>query len=141
MSEPPSSAARASLRDERGLVARTIILGVAALVLLAVAALDTVSILSARYRAKDAADRAAEETAYAFKQTPDVRSACDTAVETVAQTDAAARIPKGGCVIDPRTGEVAITVRRTANTIVAKRIEALEEYTRAAARSTASPPP
>jgi hypothetical protein len=128
-------------RDERGLVARALVITLLVVAVLGVVVLDAVSILTARYRTADAADRAAEETAYAYKQSHDLRGACQTAVDIVEQAQASARIPKGGCVIDPATGEVTITVRETASTIVAKRIDALEKYTRAVARSTAAPPP
>ena len=111
------------------------------LAVLGVGALDAVSILSARYRTADAADRAAEETAYAYKQSHDLRGACQTAVETVEEANNSARIPKGGCVIDPATGDVRITVRETASTIVAKRVDALEDLTKVVATSTAAPAP
>ena len=127
--------------DEAGFVVKTLVVTLLVLAVLGVAALDGVSILSAKYRVADAADHAAEETAYTYKQSRDVRAACDDAVRTVAASDSSARIPKGGCVIDPRTGDVTITVRQTATTIVAKRISALEKYTKAEATSTASPPP
>jgi hypothetical protein len=88
---------------------------------------------------KDAADRAAQETAFSFKESHDVRSACEVAVRIVEESDASARIPRSGCVIDPNTGSATITVRKTADTFVAKRISALEEYTKATATSTAEP--
>lgn len=131
----------AAVSDERGLVAKALVLTLLILAVLGVGVLDAVSILSARYRTADAADRAAEETAYAYGRSHDLRGACQTAVETVEEAHASARIPKGGCVIDPATGEVTITVRETASTIVAKRIDALERYTRVVATSTAAPPP
>jgi hypothetical protein len=127
--------------DEAGFVVRTVAVTLLVLAVVGVAALDGISILSARYRVADAADHAAEETAYTYKQSRDVRAACDDAVQTVAASDSSARIPRGGCVIDPRTGAVTITVRQTASTIVAKRISALEKYTKAEATSTAPPPP
>jgi hypothetical protein len=128
-------------RDERGLVGKTIVVTLAVIAVLGVGALDAVSILVARYRTEDAADHAAEETAYAYKQSRDLHAACDTAVQTVEAADTSAKIPRGGCVVDPRTGDVTITVRETASTIVAKRITALQPYTKAEATSTASPPP
>jgi hypothetical protein len=131
----------ARLRGERGLVGKTIVITLCVLAVLAVAALDTVSILVARYRTEDAADHAAEETAFAYKQSHDLRGACETALQTVEASDSSAKIPRGGCVVDPQSGDVTITVRETASTIVAKRIDALEKYTKAEATSTASPPP
>lgn len=127
--------------DERGLVGKALVLTLLVVAVLGVCALDAVSILTARYRTEDAADRAAEETAYAYKQSHDLRGACQTAVEAVEAAHASARIPKGGCLIDPGTGDVTITVRETASTIVAKRIDALEKFTKAVATSTAAPPP
>jgi len=127
--------------DERGLVGKALVLTLLIVAVLGVALLDAVSVLAVRYRTADAADRAAEETAYAYKQSRDLRGACQKAVETVEQAQASARIPRSGCVIDPRTGDVTITVRQTASTIVAKRVEALEGFTRIVATSTAAPPP
>jgi hypothetical protein len=131
----------AGAHDERGLVGKALVITLLILAVLGVGVLDVVSILTARYRTADAADRAAEETAYAYKQSHDLRDACQTAVEAVEEAHASARIPKGGCVIDPGTGDVRITVRETASTIVAKRIDALERFTKAVAISTAAPPP
>jgi hypothetical protein len=131
----------AGAHDERGLVGKALVITLLVLAVLGVCALDAVSILSARYRTADAADRAAEETAYAYKQSHDLRGACQTAVETVEEANHTARIPKGGCVIDPGTGDVTITVRETASTIVAKRVDALEDLTKVVATSTAAPAP
>jgi hypothetical protein len=131
----------AGAHDERGLVGKALVFTLLILAVLGVCALDGVSILSARYRTADAADRAAEETAYAYKQSHDLRGACLTAVETVEEANHSARIPKGGCVIDPATGDVRITVRETASTIVAKRVDALEDLTKVVATSTAAPAP
>ncbi len=131
----------AGAHDERGLVGKALVITLLILAVLGVGALDAVSILSARYRTADAADRAAEETAYAYKQSHDLRGACQTAVETVEEANHTARIPKGGCVIDPGTGDVTITVRETASTIVAKRVDALEDLTKVVATSTAAPAP
>ena len=94
----------AGAHDERGLVGKALVITLLILAVLGVCALDAVSILSARYRTADAADRAAEETAYAYKQSHDLRGACQTAVETVEEANHTARIPKGGCVIDPANG-------------------------------------
>lgn len=132
---------RAGAHDERGLVGKALVITLLILAVLGVGVLDAVSILSARYRTADAADRAAEETAYAYKQSHDLRGACQTAVETVEEANHSARIPKGGCVIDPGTGDVRITVRETASTIVAKRVDALEDLTKVVATSTAAPAP
>jgi hypothetical protein len=131
----------AGAHDERGLVGKALVFTLLILAVLGVCALDGVSILSARYRTADAADRAAEETAYAYKQSHDLRGACLTAVETVEEANHSARIPKGGCVIDPATGDVRITVRETASTIVAKRVDALMDLTKVVATSTAAPAP
>jgi hypothetical protein len=131
----------AGAHDERGLVGKALVLTLLILAVLGVGALDAVSILSTRYRTADAADRAAEETAYAYKQSHDLRGACQTAVETVEEVNHSARIPKGGCVIDPGTCDVTITVRETASTIVAKRVDALEDFTKVVATSTAAPAP
>lgn len=131
----------AGAHDERGLVGKALVITLLILAVLGVGALDAVSILTARYRTANAADRAAEETAYAYKQSHDLRGACQTAVETVEEANHTARIPKGGCVIDPGTGDVTITVRETASTIVAKRVDALEDFTRVVATSTAAPAP
>jgi hypothetical protein len=127
--------------DERGLVGKALVITLLILAVLGVGVLDAVSILSARYRTTDAADRAAEETAYAYKQSHDLRDACQTAVETVEEANPSARIPRGGCIIDPGTGDVRITVRETASTIVAKRVDALEDFTKVVATSTAAPAP
>jgi Tfp pilus assembly protein PilX len=130
------------LAGEDGFVFKTVIVLALVLAIIGVAALDTVSILSTRYRVSDIADKASFEAADAYKRTGDARQACATAVALVEENVAGATVSgKKGCIVDPATGEVTVTVHQTASTFAAKRLSFLEDLTKVVGKSSSPAPP
>jgi len=135
-------APRERIGEEGGFVFRTIIVLVLVLGVIAIATLDTVSILTTRYRVSDVADKASFEAADVYKRTRDARQACEVAADYVRQNvEGAAVAGKKACAVDPTTGEVTITVHATANTLAAKRLSFLEGLTKAVGKSSSPAPP
>ncbi|HXF73441.1 MAG TPA: hypothetical protein VNO79_12635 [Actinomycetota bacterium] len=123
---------------EGGFVGKAILVSLVLLALLAVAAWDAGSILVARYRVADLAERATYQARTTYERTHDRSAACAAAAELVEADDPRARIPDGGCVVDLARRELRITVRRTAATLLVRRIPFLRPYGRA--RATESLP-
>ena len=116
-------------RDQTGLVGKVLVVWLVVLAVFLLVAFDGISILFSKYRVADLAGNAASEAAYDFHSDADVERACQAAVDYVASHDASARIPEAGCAIDKTTGDVTITVKKTANTLVAKRWSVTEPLT------------
>ncbi len=70
---------------------------------------------------------------------PNVAAACQAAVTSIATDDASAKLTKKGCVIDPATGAVTITVRKDAKTILADKLSFTKKYARVSATETNGP--
>jgi uncharacterized Ntn-hydrolase superfamily protein len=119
---------RAGWGREDGLIGKGLVISLVLLALLVVAAYDAGSILVARYRVADLAERATMAARQVYDRSGDRRAACAAAVDVVEAADAAARIPDGGCVVDVAADRLSVTVRRTASTLVVRRVEALRRY-------------
>ena len=120
-------------RTEEGLVGKAVLVSLVLLALVAIAAFDAGSILLARYRVADLAERATYQARVVYDRTHGRRQACAAAEDLVEADDRRARIPDGGCVVDPTGREVRVTVRRTAGTLLVRRIPFLRPYGRAEA--------
>jgi len=127
-------------RDETGLIGKALIVWLVILALFLIVAFDGISIMFARYRVADLAGNAASAAAFDFKSSRDVEQACQVAVDFVASRDTVAKIPAAGCAIDRTTGDVTITVRKTATTFVAKRLSFTEDLTHQEATETVASP-
>ncbi len=123
---------------EGGFVGKAILVSLVLLARVAGAAWDAGSILVARYRVADLAERATYEARAVYDRSHDRRAACAAAEDLVEADDPRARIPDGGCVIDPVRRELRVTVRRVAGTLLVRRIPFLRPYGRA--RATESLP-
>jgi hypothetical protein len=116
-------------RDETGLVGKIAVVWLLIAALVVVAGFDAVAIGITKYRVDDLAANAASAAAYTYKNTGKVDQACQDAVDYVAQHDSGAKIPTGGCAIDTKSGSASITVRKVANTLVAKHLSITRDYT------------
>ncbi|HLB61333.1 MAG TPA: hypothetical protein VJN50_01105 [Actinomycetota bacterium] len=115
--------------DERGLLMKAVAITLVFLVVFGIAAIDTGSILVAKYNLTQLAEQAAFEGALAYRTGHDKSNACARAENVVAEQDSDATHPRiGWCVVDS-DGVVTITLKKTANTFVAKRISYFEEFT------------
>jgi hypothetical protein len=127
------------LHDETGLVGKIIIIWLVMVVLLGIAALDTASVVFATFRASDIAATAASAGANTYDDTKEVRAACDSAEASVEGEDPDMKLPKTFCKVDTKTGEVTITIRRQATTIVAGRLSFTDDLTIVVGKETAGP--
>jgi len=126
--------------DERGLLLKVVAITLVFLVVFGIAAIDAGSILIARYNLTQLADEAAFEGAIAYRDEKNRSEACARAENVVESRDPNASHPKiGWCVVDS-DGTVTITLKKTANTFVAKYISYFEGFTRLRATEQSGAP-
>jgi hypothetical protein len=128
------------LADDSGLIGKIAIVWLLVLALLGVAAIDAASIAFTTYKLSDVGTAAASEGALVFKQTHDVRDACDRVLQVVHKEDPAVKLTKDGCTIERPSGLVTVKVRKDASTLVAQRIPWTEEFATVVVTETAGPP-
>lgn len=139
---------RATLRDERGLVGRAAVVLLVLVVLGGIAAIDAVSIVFTKFSTQNAADAAAVTGAATYKRTKQVSTAVEDALKEVRSDFPEAVLCAGkrfkGCdtriEVDRRTGDVAVTLRRAAATLVVQRVSFLEDLGVVRESATGEPP-
>jgi len=125
---------------ERGAVGTIIIVWIVVTALVGVAVIDASSIFLTRFRLSDVASTAATQAANAYRGDRSVEGACQAAVQSIGSDDADAQIAKkNGCVVNPTTGQVTITVRKSAQTILAGRIDFTKHYAKVVVSETNGP--
>ncbi len=123
-------------RNERGLVGKIMVVWLALLVLLGLAAVDAARIAFARYKVADAAEQASFEAASIFEKTQDQSAAYQTALQTVSEIDAGAKVRS--FTVNAQTGEVTVSVSKKASTLLAGRF--FKDLVKATATHTSGPP-
>ena len=131
--------ARRSLHDDAGLVGKVIVVWLLLLLVLGIAAVDAASILFTRFRLDDAAATAATTAATTYRNGRDTTDACADAHLSVETADPDAFMSKTFCKVNTSTGEVTITLRRTATTILAGRLSFTRDLAEVVQRETAGP--
>ena len=126
-------------RDETGLVGKMLVVWLLLVALFGIAAVDTVSIAFTKLRTADMASNAASDAANVWRDTKDKTQACDAAAASVASEDPDAHIARAGCVVNVQTGDVTITVRKAAGTMVADKVSFLEKFAKVESTETAGP--
>ena len=128
------------LRGEAGFVGKFIVVWLLLLALLAVAAVDTASIMFTRFRLDDVAATAASAGVAAFRNNGrDVETACAAAQVSVQAADPQAQMSRSWCRVDSTTGDVTITLHKTATTLVAGRLSFTKDLADVVQRETAEP--
>jgi Flp pilus assembly protein TadG len=127
-----------ALRDQRGLINKSLLLIIVFLLVVGAVIVDGSSILFRYMRLTDVADEASLDAAAAYKSSKSERTAKEAAQATIASQDSQAQIT--ALDVDPRTGEVTLTLMDTASTLVVKRIGFLEHYAVLTHTSTSGPP-
>jgi Tfp pilus assembly protein PilX len=128
------------LREQAGFVGKFIVVWLLLLALLAVAAVDTASIMFTRFRLDDVAATAASAAVAAYRNNGrDVDTACTAAQTAVQAADPGAQMSKAWCRVDTTTGDVTITLHKTANTLVAGRLSFTKDLANVVQRETAEP--
>jgi len=127
------------MRHEAGIVGKIIVVWLLVVAVIGVVALDGGSILFTRFRLSDAAATAASAGAQAWSDGHDAEAACAAALKSVEQDGADASRTKGWCKVNPKTGEITITLRKRAKTVLAWRLGFTAGYTKVVAVESGSP--
>jgi predicted ATP-grasp superfamily ATP-dependent carboligase len=126
-------------RSQSGLVGKMIVIWLLLVAVIGVATIDTVSIAFTKFRTQDIASNAASTAANTWRDTENELKACDAARVRVAAEDHGALITKNGCVVNEATGEVTITVRKEAATLLAGRLPWTKKLAKPEAVETSGP--
>ena len=100
---------------------------------------DAVSIAFTKFRMSDVASSAASTAADAYAGSKDVAQACAAARSDASDQDPDATIGKKDCTVNTRTGDVTVTVHKTASTMVAGRISFTKNFADVEATATSGP--
>lgn len=129
---------RERLADERGFLLRTALTLLIFLAVAAIAVSDSGQIIVAKFKVASAAQAAAEDAAFEYKNSHDMQVARQAAEADVATSGGGARIKD--FEINQDTGEVTVTVVRNVPTIAVKYIGFLKGFEKAESTHTAQPP-
>jgi len=131
---------RAIGRDQRGAVGTLIVVWIVITAFIGIAVIDASSIFLTRFRLSDVASSAATQAANAYHGNHSIQGACQAAVQSITADDPQAQLAKkDGCVVNPTTGQVTITVRKAAKTILAGRLSFTKHYAKVVATETNGP--
>ena len=115
-------------RDQRGLVGKMMIIWLLLVAVLAVGAIDAGSIALTKFNLSSLAVKAAIDGAAAYRNGSDSVAACTAAQHRVEVEEPDLRLGRNFCEVNPSTGEVTITLRTTAGTILVGRVEFTKHY-------------
>jgi len=126
-------------REQSGMVGKIILVWLLFVAVLGIFALDSASVLFTKFRLSDAAATAASTAVSTYENGRDVTAACNAAEVSVRQSDPDATMPKTWCKVDTSSGDVTITLRKTANTVIAGRLSFTRDLTKVVQQETAGP--
>ena len=129
-----------SVRDERGLVGKVLVIWLLVLTVLVLGVLDFASITTTRFHIANLAAQAAQDGANATgtssSHSPE-KTACDAARASLFTADPLIKMTK--CAFNATTKEITITVRKTAHTIAVGHIGFLKKFANVEDTETAGP--
>jgi uncharacterized membrane protein len=126
-------------REQTGLVGKIIVVWLLFVAVLGIFAIDSASVLFTKFRLSDAAATAASTAVSTYQNERDVTAACDAAKTSVVQADPDATMGKTWCRVDTSSGDVTITLRKTATTVIAGRFSFTRDLTKVVQQETAEP--
>ncbi len=126
------------LSGERGLVGKAIVFMLLVVVLLGVAAIDTLSVVFTKTQLSDLAEQAAKDAADNFQHSRNQERAAQVATHTISAEDPDAKLAKFG--VNFKSGVVTLTVRKVASTIAFKYFDELKRFTVARVTVATGPP-
>ena len=119
-----------SLQGQGGMVGKAMAVWLLIAVMFGVAALDVVAIARDTFRLSEVAIEAASAGVTVFRsEGRSITKACEAVANSVEAQAPALNLGRNGCRVDTETGRVTVTLRTTADTIVAGRIGPAQEYT------------
>ncbi|HTG47235.1 MAG TPA: pilus assembly protein TadG-related protein [Actinomycetota bacterium] len=127
------------MRKDAGVVGKIIVIWLLVVAVIGLVVLDGGSIVFTHFRLSDTGASAAQAGAQAWSDGHDPQAACAAALKSVQQDDSGATLSKGWCKVNPKTGEVTITLRKRAKTMLAWRLGFTDKYTKVVVVETGSP--
>jgi hypothetical protein len=127
-------------RDETGMVGKIIVIWLLLVALLGVVALDAGSIIFTKFRLSDLASNGATAGATSYRNTRDVTKACNAARDAIEGEEPDQHLGEGFCKINESTGEVVITLRKQAKTLLAGQLGFTEDLTKIVIHESGRPP-
>jgi len=122
---------------ELGLVGRSLIILIALIVVVGLAAVEGGSILFTELKLQDAADAAASAASGAYGSTHRLELAKQAAIDAIQENDDGAHLVK---LVADTQGNVTVTLKKKAVTMVVQRIGFLKHLAIVKATSTSGPP-
>lgn len=119
---------RAIHRDQRGLVGKLAVVWLLLVALLIVSAVDAASIALTTFKLSDTAVEAASDGAVEFSKGRSVDETCAVARTRVESMQPDLKLGKAFCQVNTETGRVTVTLRTTAHTILAGRLDMTKKY-------------
>jgi Flp pilus assembly protein TadG len=132
-----SSRWRLDPSGEVGLVGRSLIILIAVIVVVGLAAVEGGSILFTELKLQDAADAAASAASGAYGSTHRLELAKEAAISAIQENDDGAHLVK---LVADTQGNVTVTLKKKAVTMVVQRIGFLKHLAIVKATSTSGPP-
>ena len=122
---------------EAGLVGKLLLVWLVVAAIVVVGAVDTGTILLARYRAANAAQDASFQAASVYHDTKDRGQATRAALASIREKDDGAKL--AALAIDPGTGTVTVTVKDHVSTLIAGRLGFTQAFTHVTAEDSSEP--
>jgi hypothetical protein len=126
-------------RDQRGLVGKMMVIWLLLVGVLAVSAVDAGSIALTTFKLSSVAADAASEGAAQFGKGVGVEASCLAAGTTVTTMQPGIHLGPNFCQVNPATGQVTITLKTTAGTVLAGRLSFTKHYTTVVRSETNGP--
>ena len=129
---------RRRLHDETGLVGRSTVVLMVLVLIFGLAAVEGGSILFTRLSLQDTADAVANAGAGNYYNTKNFQQAQDASEESLLEHDASAKLV--GFQVDPSSGNVTVTLKKVASTMLIQRFHFSRKLAVIRVSSTAGPP-
>ena len=126
-------------RDQRGLVGKMVVIWLLLVAVLAVVAIDAGSIALTKFKLSSVAVDAASDGTVEYRKGSGETGACLAAQNTITTMQPDLRMGRNFCQIDPATGQVTITLKTTAGTILLGRLSFTKHYTAVVQTETNGP--
>jgi uncharacterized membrane protein len=129
---------RRRLQGETGLVGRSTVYLMVIILILGVGAVEGGSILFTRLSLQDTADAVANAGAGSYFNSSNFQQAEDASQQSLIEHDPTAKLV--GFQVDPTTGDVTVTLKKVASTMLVKRFDFSKKLGVIRVSSTAGPP-
>ena len=128
---------RARWQDERGLVGKALVILFVVIIIIGLMAVEAGSIIFTKLSVDNTADSAAAEGERALASSHSATEACAAAKASALESDK--EIHFVACTAVPQTGEITIKIRKTAPTLIVRRIGFLRKLGVVKATSSSNP--